>query len=68
MMRAVNHKTSSPNVHPQLGRGRQVKNPRLYSIFFFLGVIQKDLVEIDASLVAVVNSEATPLKLESTFF
>lgn len=41
---------------------------KIHGATAFLDVPQKDLVEIDASPVAVVNSEATPVKLESTSF
>lgn len=63
MMPAVNHKSSGPNVH---AAGRRLENPPAAAAF--LDVAEKELVEIDASPVAVVNSEATPPKLESTSF
>lgn len=40
---------------------------KIHGAIAFLDVAEKELVEIDASPVAVVNSEATPPKLESTF-
>lgn len=66
MMRAVNHKTSSPKCPSTAGP--RMAGEKSTAVLHFLDVVQKGLVEIDASPVAVVNSEATPLKLESTSF
>lgn len=63
MIPAVNHKSSSPNVHPRPGGGWRTRGA-----VALLDVAGKEVVEIDASPVAVVNSEATPPKLESTLF
>lgn len=48
--------------------GPRTAGEKSTAVLHFLDVVQKDLVEIDASSVAVVNSEVTPLKLESTSF
>lgn len=66
MMSAVNQETSGPNVHPSWAAGGRVGDGGGGAAIAFLDGAEKELVEIDASPVAVVNSEATPPKLEST--
>lgn len=41
---------------------------KIHTNIAFLDVVQKDLVKIDVRPVAIVNSKATLLKLESTSF
>lgn len=41
---------------------------KIHNGIAFLDVVQKDLVKIDVSPVAIVNSKGTLLKLESTSF
>lgn len=41
---------------------------KIHNSIAFWDAVQKDLVKIDVSPVAIVNSKATLLKLESTSF